>query len=97
MENARKLDLRLLIGLLAIVSVAMTIWAATAFAGGSSSSGSTEPATSPAAAFIQEEGETPEEEDGLPLPGDCPERDGEGEGDSGSGDSGSCDTSGSDL
>jgi hypothetical protein len=68
----------------------MTIWAATALAGGSSSAGSNEPATSPATAFIQQEDETPEEEDSLPLPGDCPERDGEG-------DSGSSDTSSSDL
>jgi hypothetical protein len=89
MENARRLDLRLVIGVLAIISVAMTIWAATALAGGSSASGSEEPATSPAAAFIQE---TPEEEDGqTPAPSDCPERGGEGEGDSGSSDTSSSD------
>jgi hypothetical protein len=90
-ENARGLDLRLVLGVLAVVSAAMAIWAATALAGGSSSPGSNEPATSPAAAFIQQEGETPQEEDdSLPLPGDCPEREGDGN-------EGSNDTSSSDL
>jgi hypothetical protein len=89
-ENERKHDLRLVV-VVVVIAVAMTIWAATALAGGSSSAGSNEPATNPATAFIQQEDETPEEEDGLPLPGDCPERDGEGESDSGSSDTSSTD------
>ena len=94
METTRKLDLRLFAGILALAGVVMAIWAATALAGGSSSPDSNEPATSPTAAFIQEEGETPQEDDSLPLPGDCPERADEGGTDGGSG---SSDTSWSDL
>jgi hypothetical protein len=93
MENARRLDLRLVIGVLAVVCAALTLWAATALAGGSASSATNEPATGPAVAFIQDEGESQDEEDGqTPQPGDCPER-----GDDGEGDSGSSDTSSSDL
>lgn len=92
MENARKLDLRLVIGALALAFAAAALWAATALAGGSSSSGAGEPATSqiPAAAFVQDDGQE-EQDDPAPSREDCPERGDEGVG------SGSSDTSGSDL
>jgi hypothetical protein len=99
MENARKLDLRLVLGALAIVSVAVAIWAATALAGtGSASLPASEPAggDAPVAGFVQDEGEGEGEQGGrTPDRGDCPERDGDGSGESdsgpGSGDTGSGD------
>ena len=94
MENARKVDLRFVFGALAVAFAAAALWAATAFAGGSSS-GTSDPATSPspAAAFVQEDGQT-EPDDSAPTPDDCPER---GNGGAGEDDAGASDTSGSDL
>jgi hypothetical protein len=93
MENARKLDVRVVLGALAVAFAAAALWAATAFVGGPSS-GTTDPATSPspAAAFVQDDGRA-EPDDSAPLPDDCPERGDGGEGE----DSGASDTSGSDL
>lgn len=56
MDNPRKLDLRLVLTALAVAFAVAALWAATALAGGSSSSGTDDPATSPAAAFIQDDG-----------------------------------------
>ena len=87
MENVRRLDVRVVLGMLAAVLAAGAIWAATAFAAGGSGSSTNEPASGnvPAAEYVQEEGETPQQRE------DCPERDGEGEGDSGSSDATSFD------
>jgi uncharacterized membrane protein YgcG len=86
MERTRKRDPRLLLAVLAIAAVAVTIWAAGAFAAGGSSS-SDRPTNDPAAAYIQTQ-------DNQAAPrGDCPEDQGGGnegsDGGSGSGSSGS--------
>ena len=86
MEDARKLDLWPLLGVAAVVALALTLWASGAFAAGGSSS-SDPAATDPAAAYVQAQ-------DSQPAPrGDCPhDRGGSGGGPGG----GSGDGSGSD-
>jgi hypothetical protein len=66
MQNTASTDRLRLIGALAVVAVAAVIWATAAFAGGSSSSGNSEPSESPAPAFVQDRGNGSAE--------DCPER-----------------------
>jgi hypothetical protein len=87
MEKARKLDLRLVLGALALVWVAAAIWAAAALAGNLSSS-SNDPASgnAPVAEYIQDES-------GRPQRGDCPADGGAGDGEAPS----SSDTSSSDV
>jgi hypothetical protein len=79
MEEARKLDVRPLLALAAIVAVALTLWAAGAFAAGGSSS--SDPAgNDPAAAYIQTQ------DGNRATPGeDCPEDHGGRGGGSGDG------------
>ena len=82
MEDARKLHLGPLLGVAAIVAVALTLWASGAFAAGGSSSN--DPAASdPAAAYVQAQ-------DSQPAPReDCPhDRGGSGGGSGGSDGSG---------
>ena len=73
MEETRRLNLRPLVGILAVTLVAAAIWAATALAAGGSSSGSSGSGSAttegPAAAEIQEE------ERDAPAGRDCPEED----------------------
>jgi hypothetical protein len=90
MEDARKLDLRPLLVIAAIVGAVLALWASGAFAAGGSSSGG--PAGSdPAAAYIQQGDEQPAPRE------DCPEdRSGGGGGSGGgSGDGSGSDGSGS--
>lgn len=65
MDDARKLDLRPLLVVAAIVAVALTMWAAGAFAAGGSSS--IDPAGSNPAAYIQTQ------DDQVAPRDDCPE------------------------
>lgn len=91
MEEARKLDLRPLLAVAAVVAVVLTMWAAGAFAAGGSSSpnGSTGSTPSP---FIQDEGDGLAPDRQAPSREDCPE----GRGGSGGGaPDGSSDGSGS--
>ena len=88
MEDARKVDLRPLLVVAAIVGVVLTIWAAGAFAAGSSSS--SDPAGSnPAAAFIQTQDDQAAPRD------DCPEHRGGSGGGSGGGSRDGSDSNGS--
>ena len=85
-ENVRRLDLRVVLGAVALVAVAGAMWAATALAGGSSpSTNAPSVGGEPAGEYVQQESETPRQ------PGDCPEgEDGDG-GDSGLSDATSLD------
>jgi hypothetical protein len=82
-DETRKLDLRPLLAVAAVVAVALTTWAAGAFAAGGSSPSSEAPAVAPENQLVQDgdEGQAPSRED-------CPERGGVGgapEGTDGSG------------
>ena len=74
MENARKLDLRVVLGALAVVSIVAVIWAAPALAGNGSSPTS-EPATGSDVATTFVQNQAPQD-DGPRAPGDCPEDEG---------------------
>ncbi|MGH2920677.1 MAG: hypothetical protein ACRDKU_01230 [Gaiellaceae bacterium] len=78
-EETRKLDLRPLLAVVAVVAVALTMWAAGAFAAGGSSPSSDAPAVVADSDFVQDgdEGQAPSRED-------CPKRGG-GDGSDGSG------------
>jgi hypothetical protein len=87
-EEARKLDLRPLLVVAAVVGVVLTMWAAGAFAAGGSSSPSD--STDSAPSFIQNE------EDPQPRTReDCPEGRGGGRGGPGGAPEGNSDGSGS--
>jgi hypothetical protein len=87
MDDARKLDLRPLLVIAAIVGAALALWASGAFAADGSSSGG-QAGSDPAAAYIQQGDDQPAPRE------DCPEdRGGGGGGGSGGG---SGDGSGSD-
>jgi hypothetical protein len=93
MEEARKLDLRPVLAVAAILAVAVTLWASGAFAAGGGSS-SSDPATpDPAAAFVQQGDQA------TPPGDDCPEHEGNGSGGGGGsgGGSGSNDSGAGDL
>jgi hypothetical protein len=82
-EETRKLELRPLLAVAAVVLVALTMWAGGAFAAGGSSPPSDMPAVMAEDQFVQDgdEGQAPSRED-------CPEReggDGAPEGSDGSG------------
>jgi hypothetical protein len=77
MESARKADLRPLLAVAAVVAVALTMWAAGAFASGGSPSGN--PGSDPAGAYIQTQ------DDRAVRGDDCPEDRGGGGGGSGDG------------
>jgi transcription elongation factor len=77
MEEARKVDLRPLLAVAAVVALIATLWATGAFAAGGSSSSGDSPGSVPPA-FVQDE-QAPSRED-------CPEdRGGSGGGDQGDG------------
>jgi hypothetical protein len=81
--ETRKLDLRPLLAVAAVVAVAMTMWAAGAFAAGGSSTSSDAPAVVAENQFVQDG-----DEEQAPSREDCPERgggDGAPEGSGGSG------------
>jgi len=65
-ETKRRLGLRSVLGILAVVITASAFWAASAFAAGGSASGQRGTSDSPAAANVQNEREAPNE--------DCPNR-----------------------
>ena len=65
-ETKRRLGLRSVLGILAVVVAAAAIWAASAFAAGGSASNERGTSDSPAAANAQNESETPDE--------NCPNR-----------------------
>jgi hypothetical protein len=72
-ENTRTIDLRLILVALAVVASVAAVWAATALAGGSSSSRSDQPqGDEPAAGLVQDE---QKRGGGHTDRGDCPERD----------------------
>ena len=71
MERAHKSNPSALLVLLATAFVVAAVWAATALAGGDSSSASTDPGSRPAVEFVQVE------EDAAPRE-DCREEDGSG-------------------
>lgn len=74
MDEARKLDLRPLLAVAALVAVVVTMWAAGAFAAGGSTPSSDSPGSEPAP-FIQTEDEQ------APPREDCPKDRGGGGGD----------------
>ena len=91
MEKTRRVELRTIVGLLAVAFAVAALWAATALAGGESPS-SGDPATSndPVAAFIQAQDDGEDEGDDGRLPWgdrDCPEDEGGFDDGSGSDDS----------
>jgi nitrous oxide reductase len=65
-ETKRRLGLRAVLGVFAVVLAAAAFWAASAFAAGGSASGERGTSESPAAANVQNESEAPV--------GDCPNR-----------------------
>lgn len=65
-ETKRRLGLRAVLGVLAVVVATAAFWAASAFAAGGSASGERGTSNSPAAANVQNESEAPD--------GDCPNR-----------------------
>jgi hypothetical protein len=65
-ESKRKLDVRLLLGVLAAVLVAAAIWAGAAMAAGGSSSDNSATTNSRASSAVQQDGQAPS--------GDCPNR-----------------------
>jgi hypothetical protein len=65
-ETKRRLDLRAVLGVFAVVVAAAAFWAASAFAASGSASGERGTSDSPAAANVQNESEAPD--------GDCPNR-----------------------
>ncbi len=70
-ETKRRLGLRSVLGILAVVVAAAAIWAASAFAAGGSASHERGTSDSPAAANVQNENETPGD--------NCPNRGSESE------------------
>lgn len=89
--ETRKLDLRALLGVVAIGLVVLTMWAAGAFAAGGSSSSGNSPGTSDAAPYAQAQGD-----DESRSREDCPEKDG-GSGDQSPDNRGSGGSDSSDL
>ena len=65
-ETKRRLDLRAVLGVFAVVLAAGAVWAASAFAAGGSASGERGTSDSPAIANVQNESEAPDD--------DCPNR-----------------------
>jgi hypothetical protein len=90
MEGTRKLDPRILLVAAAVAAVAVTIWAAGAFAAGGSSSNGLG-SSDPAAAYIQTQ------DDNAGPRGDCPHEDGGGGGGGSEGGSGSSGSGAGDL
>jgi hypothetical protein len=74
MEEARKVDLRPLFVVAAVVALIATLWATGAFAAGGSSSSGDSPANVPPA-FVQDE-----RDEQAPSREDCPEDRGGGQG-----------------
>jgi hypothetical protein len=69
-ESKRRLDVRLLLGVVAAVLVATVIWAGAAMAAGGSSSDDSATTSSRASSTVQQDGQAPS--------GDCPNRSGSG-------------------
>lgn len=65
-ETKRRLSLRAVFGVVAVVLVAAVFWVASAFAGGGSPAGERGARDSPATANVQNDGEAPDH--------DCPNR-----------------------
>lgn len=65
-ETKRRLDLRAVLGVFAVVLAAGAVWTASAFAAGGSASGERGTSDSPAVANAQNEGDAPDD--------DCPSR-----------------------
>ena len=68
MDESRRLGLRAVFGVVAVVFVAAVFWAASAFAAGGSSSNDRGARDSPTATTVQSEGDAPDD--------DCPDRGG---------------------
>jgi hypothetical protein len=69
-ESKRRLDVRMLLGVLAALLVAVAIWAGAAMAAGGSSSENSATTNSPSSSAVQQ--------DGQARSGDCPNRSGSG-------------------
>ena len=65
-EAKNRLDLRAVLGVLAVILAAGAVWAGSAFAAGGSASGERGTSDSPAVANVQNESEAPDD--------DCPNR-----------------------